>query len=85
MSYDSAFAQIGDIVESDQSVNPISTPFVSSHTLMADDERSNNRDNELNRLPPLRGRLGYENGKNELDRLHPLRECLAPERTSAPS
>ena len=47
MSYDSAFEQIGDIEESDKSVNPISTPYVSSHTLMADDERSNNGDNEL--------------------------------------
>ena len=85
ISYDSAFAQIGDIVESDQSVNPISTPFVSSHTLMASDKRNNNRDNEFNRLPPLYGHLGHENVENELDRPRPLRERLVPERTLAPS
>ena len=52
---------------------------------MVDDERSNNGDNELGRLPPLRGRLGHENDKNDLDRLHPLREHLTSERTSVPS
>ena len=85
MSYNSVFAKICDIVESDHSVNPISTPSFSSHTLMADNERSNNRDNELERLPLIRGHLGYENVENELDRPHTLRERLAPERTSSPS
>ena len=89
MSYDSTFAQIGDIVKSDQSVNPISTPSISSNTSMADNERSSNRDNELDRLRPLRGHLGYEdrndNAENELDRLCPLQERLASERMSAPS
>ena len=89
MSYDSALTQICDIVESDQSVNPISTLSISSNTSMADDERSNKGDNELKRLHPLRGRLGHkeinDNGENELDRLRPLRERLTPKRTSAPS
>ena len=57
MSYDSALAQIGDIVESDHSINPISTPSVSSNTSMAYDERSNSGDNELKRLHPLCGIL----------------------------
>ena len=85
MSYDFVFAQISDIIESDKSINPISTPFVSSHTLMANDERRNNGDNEPDRLPSLCGRLDYENVDNKRDRIHPLKERLAPERTPAPS
>ena len=52
---------------------------------MANKERSNNEDNELNQLYPLCGGLGNKNGENELDRLRCLKERLAPERTLAPS
>ena len=51
---------------------------------MADDT-SNNRKGGLGRLPPLRGHLGQENDEVDLDRPRPLRECLALERTLAPS
>ena len=84
MYYDCVFAQIGDIEESDQSVNPIFTPTVSSNITMVDDDRSNNKNNELGRLPPLCGHLGNKNDEKELDRPRPLKEGLAPERTLAP-
>ena len=57
MSYDSVFAKIGDNEESDQFVNPISTPVASLDIPMADDT-SNNGDRGLGRLPPIHGHLG---------------------------
>ena len=54
MSYNSTLAQIGFIVDSDQSVNPISTPSTSLNTSMTSEERSDNGDNELYRIRPLR-------------------------------
>ena len=45
MFVDSAFAQLGENQESDESVNPIVTPASSSHTPMADNT-SNNGDND---------------------------------------
>ena len=67
MSYDSGFTQIGDIVEFDQSVNPISTPSISSNTSMVDDEQSNNGDNDLYRLHHLRGHLGHKERNDNVD------------------
>ena len=83
MSYDSAFAHIGENEESNQSVNPISTPATSSQTLIVNDT-SNNGDNEFSQLP-LHGRLGNEDHDNDLDRPRTLRERLALERMTAPS
>ena len=74
MSIDSAYAQLGKNLESNNSVNPIVTPASSSLFPMADDI-SINGDN--NPQLPIRGRLGIE--VEDPERPWTLRERLAPE------
>ena len=57
MSVDSAFAQLGENLESNDSVNPVVTPASSLHLPIADNS-STNRDNDPQL--PIRGRLGTE-------------------------
>ena len=57
MSVDSAFAQLGENLESSESVNPIVTPASSLHLPIADNT-STNGDNDPQL--PIRGRLGIE-------------------------
>ena len=80
MSVDSAYAQLGENLESNNSVNPIVTP-ASSLLLPMADNTSTNGDNDPQL--PIRDRLGIE--VEDPERLRTLRERLAPERTAAPS
>ena len=80
MSVESTFAQLGENLESNDSVNPIVTPALSLHLPMADNT-STNGDNDPQL--PNRGRLAIE--VEDPERPRTLRERLAPERTAAPS
>ena len=80
MSFDSAYAQLGENLESNNSVNQIVTRASSLQFPMPDDI-SINGDN--NPQLPIRGRLGIE--VEDPERPRTLRERLAPERMAAPS
>ena len=80
MSIDSTYAQLGENLESNNSVNPIVTPASSLNLQMASNT-STNGDNDPQL--PIRGRLGIK--VEDLERPRTLRERLAPEKTAAPS
>ena len=80
MSIDFAYAQLGENLESNNSVNQIVTRASSLQFPMADDI-SINGDN--NPQLPIKGRLGIE--VEDPERPRTLRERLAPERMEGPS
>ena len=79
MSIDSAYAQLEENFESNNSVNSIVTPASSLNLPMADDISMNG---DHNPQLPIRGQLGIE--VEDPERPRTLQECLSPERTVAP-